>query len=318
MRFSVAPFLLSLFVLSGAEAQETLPDFTVSLQSSGKVLISWKNAYPTLNQISIQRSRDSLRNFTTLLTIPDPHTAENGFVDSKAEGGRMFYRIFILFGNSRYMFTKSRRPVAANVAEAKIQQQQTVARPDVSSEEELIIPKINSARIVYPEEKTSLKRPAVGNPAKIKALTIEVDKTLYVKRRDSVIMQLAGNQVRRFSDSLLKQTKDTLLFVNADTLLIRPFVEPPGEKKEVYKISPYVFTAKDGNVNVALADWNRNKYSVRFFEDDNTPLLEIKEVNNPLLIIDKTNFLHSGWFRFELYENGKLKEKNKLFIPKEF
>ena len=38
-------------------------------------------------------------------------------------------------------------------------------------------------------------------------------------------MQLEGNQVRRFSDSLVKQTKDTLYFVNADTLQIKPYIE---------------------------------------------------------------------------------------------
>ena len=106
--------------------------------------------------------------------------------------------------------------------------------------------------------------------------------------------------------------------MNADTLMIKPFVAPPDEIRDVYKISAYVFTAKDGNVNISLADFSKKKYSVQFFEEDHTPLLEIKNINNKLLIIDKTNFMHSGWFRFELYEDGKLREKNKLFIPKEF
>src|SRR6185437_13561282 len=105
MRFLLAPFLLSVFTLPGAKSQETLPGFTVSLKSNGKVVVSWKNAYPAINQISIQRSTDSLRNFSTLITVPDPHTRENGVVDSRAEGKRFYYRIFILFGNSRYMFT---------------------------------------------------------------------------------------------------------------------------------------------------------------------------------------------------------------------
>jgi hypothetical protein len=331
MRFLFVPFLLSLFIMPAARAQETLPNFTASLKSNGKVIISWKNAYPSVNQISIQRSKDSLRNFTTLITVPDPHVQENGFVDSKADSTKMFYRIFILFGNSRYMFTHSKRAVpetpaaskkepplaATRPPQAAAKPGQAATKPEKALETDLDIPKADRARVIYLQDKTSLKKPVVGNPAKIKTPSVEVEKTLFVKKGDSVILKLAGNQVRRFNDSLLKQTRDTLLFVHADTLLIKPYVEPP-EKKDVYKVSPYVFTAKDGNVNIALADWNKKKYSVQFFEEDNTPLLEIKEIKDPLLIIDKTNFLHSGWFRFELFEDGKLKEKNKLFIPKEF
>jgi hypothetical protein len=335
MRFLFALFLLSLFILPTAKAQETLPGFTASLKANGKVVISWKNAYPSINQISIQRSKDSLRNFTTLITVPDPHIPENGFVDSKAEGTHMFYRLFILFGNSKYMFTKSKRAVVERIvldrpASPKPVEKTApkpnapvkapaVAKAEPAEEEDLIIPKIDNSRIFYMlQEKKSPAKPTVSGPGEFKTPTVRVEKTLFVKRRDSVIMRLDGNRVRGFSDSLLRKTKDTLLFVNADTLLIKPFIEPPVEIKEVYKVSPYVFTAKDGNVNIALSDWNKKQYSVRFFEEDNTPLLVVKNIRDPLLIIDKTNFLHSGWFRFELYEDGRLKEKNKFFIPKDF
>src|SRR4249919_1836236 len=111
MRFFCATFLFSVFILPHAKAQETLPGFSAILKTNGKVLISWRNGYPSINQISIQRSSDSLRNFTTLITVPDPRIPENGFVDSKANGAKMYYRIFILFPNSKYMFTKSRRAV---------------------------------------------------------------------------------------------------------------------------------------------------------------------------------------------------------------
>jgi hypothetical protein len=343
MRLFFVLFLFSVFILPYAKAQDTLPGFTASLKSTGKVLISWRNGYPAINQISIQRSTDSLRNFTTLITVPDPKIPENGFVDSKANGTKMFYRIFILFPNSKYMFTKSRRASPETVEQPDLvlkpvtkekptsvtqpgQQKQipisgdpakiTVIKP-VEEEQYLILPKIDNSRIYYMMENNSLKKPSVNNPGKIKSPTIEVDKVMFVKRRDSIIMKLAGNRVRRFSDSLIKQTKDTLLFVNADTLQIKPYIEVYREPKEVYKISPYVFTTRDGNITIALADFNHKKYFVAFFENDNTPVLEVKDIKDAQLIIDKTNFGHSGWFRFELYEDGKLKEKNKLLIPRE-
>jgi hypothetical protein len=192
-----------------------------------------------------------------------------------------------------------------------------VVKPVEEEEKYLILPKIDNSRIYYMMDNSSMKKPSVTNPGKIKSPTIAVEKILFVKRRDSVIMQLEGNQVRRFSDSLVKQTKDTLYFVNADTLQIKPFIEIYKEPKEVYKISPYVFAAKDGNISIALPDCKTKKYFVAFFEPDNTPVMEVKDIKDPILIIDKTNFGHAGWFRFELYEDGKLKEKNKFLIPRE-
>jgi len=368
MRFLFALILVSIFILPYAKAQDTLPGFTASLKSSGKVLISWRNGYPSVNQISIQRSTDSLRNFTTLLTVPDPQIPENGFVDSKPGSSKMYYRIFILFPNSKYMFTKSRRPVLERVEQSsasakqihgakqktvqgqsakkqvvpvapatrsavaetgqsatapnsanvsKIDPAPPLVKPAEEEEKYLILPKIDNSRIYYMMDNSSMKKPSVTNPGKIKSPTIAVEKILFVKRRDTVIMQLEGNQVRRFSDSLVKQTKDTLYFVNADTLQIKPFIEVYKEPREVYKISPYVFAAKDGNISIALPDCKTKKYFVAFFEPDNTPIMEVKDIKDPILIIDKTNFGHAGWFRFELYEDGKLKEKNKFLIPHE-
>lgn len=382
MRRFFALFLFSVFILTYVKAQDTLPGFTAYMKANGKVLISWRNAYPAINQISIQRSADSLRNFVTLLTVPDPRIPENGFVDSKISGTKMFYRIFILFPNSKYMFTKSRRaiteppdqpvtilktplketrnlpdqpativktpvketqkPPDQPVAVVKTPVKETQKPPEppetnpqkqvpqpaektppkqvvaaVEEEKYYVLPKIDNSRIYYLMESSNLKKPSVNNPGKIKATTIEVDKVLFVKRRDSVILLLAANQVRRFSDSLVKQTKDTLYFVNADTLQIKPYIEVYREPREVYKISVNVFTAKDGNVTISLPDYNRKKYFVSFYEMDSTRVLDVKEIRDAELIIDKTNFGHSGWFRFELYEDGKLKEKNKFLIPKE-
>src|ERR1700730_16537282 len=134
MRLFFALFLLSVFILPDAKAQDTLPGFSASLKSNGKVLISWRNGYPSINQISIQRSSDSLRNFTTLITVPDPRIPENGFVDSKGNGAKMYYRIFILFPNSKYMFTKSRRAVLEPVEQPVVLKPPSKEKPKTASQ----------------------------------------------------------------------------------------------------------------------------------------------------------------------------------------
>ena len=60
------------------------------------------------------------------------------------------------------------------------------------------------------------------------------------------------------------------------------------------------------------------KYSLKFFDDKDNFIFEIKEIKLHNFKIDKSNFYHAGWFKFELYEDGKLFEKHKFFIPKEF
>jgi hypothetical protein len=312
MRFIIAPLLLIFLLVLRVAGQDTLPKFSAVVKTNGKILISWRNNYPVINQISIQRSADSLRNFTTLLTVPDPAVPENGFVVSPPPKSDMYYRLFILLDNSRYTFSLSKKAVS----ESDVAVQQATDQG-----QEVILPKIDNQRIYYMQDNNGRQREDIAGPSRISDVAkIEIEKTIYVKEKDSVIGKLSPLMVRQFRDSLLNKTKDTILFVHADTILVKPY-SPPREVKEVkeqYRVSTFVFTAKDGNVTISLPDATRKKYAVKFYEQDSSPLLEIKDIKDTMLILDKSNFVHSGWFRFELYEDGKLKEKNRLFIPKDF
>jgi hypothetical protein len=308
MRSILVLFLLTVFFVLNLNGQDILPGFSAISKLNGKVLISWRNNYPVVTQISVQRSSDSLKNFTTLLTLPDPAIPENGFVDNKSPGPNMYYRLFILLEHSKYLFTKSKRAISEATAEAD-----KIPTP----EEEQSLSKIDNQRVYYLQDTTSKDRLKISGPTKIKEKPkVELEKILFIKEKDTLLGVLPEKMVRQFRDSIINKTKDTILFVHSDTILLKPFVAK--EVKEVYKISAYVYTSKDGNVNIALPDAARRRYSVKFFEQDSSPLLDIKEIKESLLIVDKTNFVHAGWFHFELYEDGKLKEKNRLFIPKEF
>ncbi|MBL0272226.1 MAG: hypothetical protein IPQ06_03950 [Chitinophagaceae bacterium] len=83
--------------------------------------------------------------------------------------------------------------------------------------------------------------------------------------------------------------------------------------------SIYVYTYRDGYVRISLPDDEKpKKYSIKFFDDDQTFLFELKEIKEKDFKLDKTNFYHAGWFRFELYEDGKLFEKHKFYLEKDF
>jgi hypothetical protein len=111
---------------------------------------------------------------------------------------------------------------------------------------------------------------------------------------------------------VVTKTKDTIAFAGSDTILLKPFVP-----KEVFKPSRFIFTEKDGNITVNVPAAPQHHYSIKFFDEKSIFLFDITEVKEPLVTIDKVNFLRSGWYKFELYEDGKLKEKHKFFVPKD-
>ena len=223
-------------------AQDTLPKFSVKNAGGGRIIVSWLNTYQLVKQINIQRSFDSLKNYKTILSVPDPMNKQNGYADTKANSDNMFYRLFIVLDGSQFIFTKSKRPV------------------------------IDSAQMAAAEQKKVLDpfSAEVNKPSK------NMDSTLKTNGYDS------RNRPNIFVPSL------------------------------------YVYTARDGNIHLNLPDANAKKYALKFYDENDNFLFEIKNLKDQSLIVDKTNFYHAGWFKFELYVDDKLKEKHKFYIEKEF
>lgn len=212
----VIAFLTSAF---SAAAQDTLPKFNVVNVGNENIIISWSNEYDIVRQISIQTSHDSLKNYRTIITMADPTSKKNGYVDTKALNDHMFYRLFVLLGSGEYFFTEPRKPVL-----------------DTSNG-----------------------------------------------------------------------------FVTA------PVARPvPNGKRPDFIPSFYVYTNKDGYVYINLPDADRKNYRIRFYEEDDDFLFELKNIKEAGLTLDKTNFLHAGWFKFELFNDDKLIEKNKVYLMKDF
>ncbi len=101
------------------------------------------------------------------------------------------------------------------------------------------------------------------------------------------------------------------------TEVIAEIVKPAQPVQTWFIPSKEVYTGKDNNIVMSLPDADNKKYSVKFFEDDGTFLFEIKKITEPYLTVDKVNFVHSGLFRFELFDNRILIEKHKFYIPKD-
>jgi hypothetical protein len=144
-------------------------------------------------------------------------------------------------------------------------------------------------------------------------MTGNENRMVTIQIKESISRQIAGSSFRAFRDSVLKLTKDTLIAVNDSLVLLNPYIV-----REAFRTSSYVFLSRDGYINVSLPLINERKYRLKFFEENGALLFEINQMRESPLILDKANFVHAGWFLFELYEDNKLKEKNRLYLPKDF
>jgi hypothetical protein len=69
-------------------------------------------------------------------------------------------------------------------------------------------------------------------------------------------------------------------------------------------------------VEVIHPELKNKKVNINFYKEDGTNLFSLNDVKESQLILDKTNFLQSGWFFFEMYENGKFMVRQKFYLPK--
>jgi hypothetical protein len=122
-------------------------------------------------------------------------------------------------------------------------------------------------------------------------------------------------QAKRASIDTSSSVENPVVKKIEDNMVIdeKPPIKSPG-----FVPSFYVYTNKDGYVFVNLPDADRKKYHIKFFEEDDNFLFEVKNIKETALTLDKANFIHAGWFKFELYNEDKLIEKNKFYLSKEF
>jgi hypothetical protein len=71
---------------------------------------------------------------------------------------------------------------------------------------------------------------------------------------------------------------------------------------------------KNGDVVISVPPGLRGRYRVRFFGEDKVLLFEIRQIQDPVLIVEKYNFRHAGLYQYELYRDNSLVEKNSFRI----
>jgi hypothetical protein len=269
--------------LDQALAQDTLPAFTVK-NRMGRVIVSWVNTYDSVSQMNIQRSPDSLKGFKTILTVADPSSITNGYLDGKAPDTRQFYRIFVMRTGGKYFFTRAQRPVLDS-------------GKDVRPPSKLLVPKEENPSPIFspPSSETNLKPATIPTATFPNPAEPELTKTHYSIAKNN-------RPLNRVTDN----------YSIKDSLKIRiPEINP------LFTPSVHVFSNVKGDVEIALPDNKSRSFSLKFYTEDGKPLFQMNKIHDNHLTLDKSNFFRSGWVQFELYEDGKLKEKHKVYVTKD-
>jgi len=252
--------LLSASILS---AQNTLPEITVK-NLNEKIIVSWLNTYKKpIQNILIQRSFDSLKNYTTIGTVLNPQNTENGYPDNMPPYNKMYYRVTIIFEGGAYEIGKAFRPVKEII--------------DLPELDITAIPK-SKQPVVIPEEEASLSKSELAE--NIQQLNFDKQRN---NKKDSISIKV---------------------------------IEPKRIIETAYP-SNRIFTSKQNSIVIQIAEARFKKYTIKFYDENEQLALELKKIKEDYLILEKSNFGHAGWFRFEIFEDGKLFEKNKVFIAKD-
>jgi hypothetical protein len=253
-QFFLICFIPILLSLETVNAQDSLPRFTVK-ERNGMVIIGWLNPHPELSQLIIQRSVDSLTGFRSIVSMPDPTSVSNGYVDKKPGVANSYYRIYYVKPGGRYLFTAAQKAV-------KDSPLHSLSVPMTTPSNELI-------------DDTSHAKGMHG---------LKPDKALKIKRETATGINLSGKIENNINEN-------------------------------IFNPSGLIFTNNEGNLIIALPDAKKKKFTLRVFKEDGTPMFHMRNIKEPQLLIDRSNFLHSGWFRYDLYEDERLREQNKFFIP---
>lgn len=290
-------FIITVFTCKVA-AQKELPDFSAEDFGKNKIRISWINQFGEgCVQLNVQASTDSIKNFRTIFSTESPQLPQNGFVYTLPFTAKFYFRIFYILNGNAYYFTASKIAIPAPLV---VKEPVIDKKPVILSDSIQIIK--NTGVII---NETIIERP----PPQPKP---EVVRVITIRSNDSVLARLLYPEYKKFKDSITKKTKDTLLVTGPNELLWKPF-----DPSTIYTPSAYIMINQDGFVKLKLPEAATKKYKLIIFDMEGKKMFTINHITETELVIDKTNFVHAGWFKFELYEDNKLKEKNRILLQQD-
>ena len=167
----------------------------------------------------------------------------------------------------------------------------------------------------------------IPHPATVAAIASETNDEFWQKRKktstysvyknNQFLFTLPEKKFRSFRDSIALRTRDTLFTRKDGRVDIHPYSKKTTSvTTEKKKATPLVFTDKKGYVNLRLPNPRFYKYVIRFFESSGKLAFEIQAPKEDWLVLEKSNFVHAGTFEYEVWQDGNLQEKGRIFLSR--
>lgn len=306
-----------------------LPAIMVSTEQAENNL-TWYCQYEGVKSISVQRSSDSVRNFTTIGLINAPKKGNGTYRDLHPNVGKNYYRLSIAFGGDLEWFSNTYKIILDSATIAKVQQEkaaaalaliesmkaaeaaaQAAAEQQAASERALNALKEEArvAKLKAAAEKKAAQlekeKVAAATAALIKAET-KVDNIAQEKTEPIAEMKVENKvdklEKEKVTPAVESKLEKKVAKKEKSNLLSEPVVAPP---PFTFVPSTKIYTnSNTGHVNIKLEDaWNR-RYSIRFYDPSKNEVLRISRVSKPSLVLDKNNFNSRGIYSFQLFDGS--------------
>ncbi|MEI8059659.1 MAG: hypothetical protein WCG67_05830, partial [Ferruginibacter sp.] len=249
----------SFFAVTAA-AQDTLPNITVK-NLSGQIIVSWVNNYKApVSTINIQRSYDSLKNYTTIGSVLNPQNIENGYADATPPYNKMYYRVFISFEGGTYLFSNIVKPIKEKLPASLMQL-------------------VDSLHPFLERENWAVKS-TINNALKPKSLALEKLSGVITEADESRRPLLSkGNWAAQ--GTITNNVKTTVIGIQP-----KPQLPVINTNTEIITYpSRRIYTGKDNNIVVYLPNAETKKYTIKFFDENENLVFELNKITEPYLTI---------------------------------
>jgi hypothetical protein len=283
--FIIPALVLIVQVAKGQVLPPQLP-YIAGATDRGISVLSWYCQYDGIKTIAVQRSRDSIHNFMTVGYVKNLKKGPQAFIDGHPMPGNNWYQLYIVFNSDlTWMSTRFK---------------------------------------IFVDSSAILKKGVLPPNDSLQkfAARIKVDSSVTVVRQKNIVTTMETTKPKTYSrDSAVSQIVSPMGFAEPPPPVPeRPKLSvsiPDPEEISAYSYlkSQYVFTNPfTGHVNVEISDVKQHHYSVRFFNAKNKEVLDIPNVTEKQVIIDKRNFQGKGLYKFELRQDRQQLETGYITI----
>lgn len=219
--------ILSALFFNKSFGQNSLPNITINY-FNGKTVVSWLNDYEkNVTNIFIQRSFDSLKNFSTIGSVLIPQNKENGFLDNNPPYSKMFYRVSVTFEGGTYEIGPSSRALQILPTKEQINIRDTLHKivsegiinpiiieikdnKDSVIQKPIVAPVIMPTDIIQNKQNAEIKTPEVIQ----KAEPAYPSKKIFTNKENNIIIELEEPLINKYHIKIFDESNHFLFEIN--------------------------------------------------------------------------------------------------------